>query len=228
VYPTVGAKTLKRFLIFLSVLILQSVGCWSRPAEKQKLALPSLFARPLITGASVSANHGTASPGRRLALRFGADQKIKTAAFSGKPGREIEPQLTDDLMSDRSVILALDFFFWDSTIRASQPSLDAIDNLMKKAASHEVPIVLGDIPELLPFRQPARKELNRHLRRACESYARCTLLELDGLHQQLQRDGFIEMEGKKRTLSDIVPDGLHLSEVAANYLADFIVETIQK
>src|SRR5687768_9532481 len=66
-----------------------------------------LFSKPLIAGASVSANYGTASPGRSAALRFTPEENISTVARGGTPGREIALRLDHSALKGRSLIIAI-------------------------------------------------------------------------------------------------------------------------
>jgi len=201
------------------------MGCWPKAAE-EKPSIAELFKKPLITGASVSAGYGTASPGRRLSLRHTTEKNINTVAAGGTSGIDLEARLGEDVLEDRTVILAMDFFFWDSTLASSDKSEAAIDNLIAKAEKLGIPIVLGDIPELLPGRQPSRKTLNAKIEKACARYERCVVLKLDELARRVRREGGLEIKGRYYPFHELVPDGLHLSAVAADYLADFIQQQL--
>lgn len=72
--------------------------------------------KPLITGASVSADWSTSSPGKTLALRYTEKSKIKTIAFGGRPGRDVIREIKPRDVEGRSIIMAVDFLFWDSTL----------------------------------------------------------------------------------------------------------------
>jgi hypothetical protein len=188
--------------------------------------MTKLFQRPLIVGASVSANYGTSSPGRRLSLRHTSADAIVTVAQGGAPGREIIPRITDKILEDRTVIIGMDLFFWDSTASQAAPSLKLMEQIIKKAYDADIPFVLGDIPELLVGQQPHRNALNKRIHELCRADRDCFVLKLDDLHQQVLRDGYLTIDGKRYTLRQLVPDGLHLSDVAADFLADKIKESI--
>lgn len=193
----------------------------AKPAQQKTPAdLAAVLKRPLITGASVSADVGTASPGKQLARRFTTEEQIKTIAFSGRPGVETIQSITPDILVDRTMIIAIDFFFWDSVQLGSRSSQEAIEKLVEMAEEKDLPIVLGEIPELLPGRQLSRQALNEKLRDTCESYPRCYLMPFIELHERVLRDGYLEINGKNRTMKELVPDGLHLADETGEYLAD--------
>lgn len=185
-----------------------------------------LLKKPLITGASVSADYGSPSPGKRLASRYTGADSIRTIAFPGRPGREIIKSLAPDKLRDRTSVLAVDFFFWDSTLADPAPSLEALRKMMSWVEKAKLPIVLGQIPELLPGRQPQRARLNEALRKACESYPSCYLMPFDRLHREIVRNGSLTIKGSRYSLKALVPDGLHLSDTAGNYLADVMEDLL--
>lgn len=189
--------------------------------------LVHLFARPLVLGASVSAGFGTTSPGRRAALRLSPSADVRTVAKNGASARETLARLQDRDLEGRTLIVGIDLLFWDSTQPAAEPTLKALDRLLERAQALKIPLVLADVPELLPGRQPSRLELNRHLRSVCTRQRDCHLLSLDALLQQILRDGALVHEGRRIPLPQLVPDGLHLSEVASEFLAGRILEVAQ-
>jgi hypothetical protein len=203
-------------------------GCWEKKMPSSTENLSDLFHKPLITGASVSADYGTPSPGRRLSLRYSSAGNIKTIAKPGTMGRVIEPLISDEALGDRTIIIAMDFFFWDSTQANDELSREALQKLLAKIKAAKVPLVIGNIPQLLSGRQPSRASLNQAIEKACNEYEQCFLLRLDELHQQILRDGYLTLDGRNYSLRELVPDGLHLAERASEYLADKILEAIRK
>lgn len=125
-----------------------------------------LLQKPLIVGASVSSGYGTEGPGNRLSRRFTKKENIVNIAIPGSTGRSHVPSLKPELVKDRSIIIAMDFLFWDSVYSNSNESLAALDHLIQQ--------------------------------------------------------GFLEIKGRKYTFKELVPDGLHLVEVAGEFLADRI------
>ena len=191
--------------------------------------LPSeLLEKPLITGASVSADWGTASPGKTLALRYTENSKIRTIAFGGHPGRDVIKRIQPQDFKDRSIIIAIDFFFWDSTLPDIRESLKALDSIISYSSDLGLPIILGEIPELLPGRQAQRMRLNQEINKKCTSYKKCFLMPFDQLHRQVLKDGYLEIKGQKYSLRELVPDGLHLSIPTTEYLADIMLAILNK
>ena len=179
------------------------------------------FSALLITGASVSADWAATSPGKRLGWKYGGRESVVTVARGGTPGRQTILALNPSVVQDRSAIIALDFFFWDSTLASSAPSLDALQALVKLARDARIPLLLGDIPELLPGRQPARVALNRAIREACQPARGAFVMGLEEIHREVVGGG-VMIHGRRHGLRDLVPDGLHLSEVAGDYLAEWV------
>lgn len=91
----------------------------------------------------------------------------------------------------------------------------------------KIPLILGEIPELLPGRQPGRAFLNNQIKKACQEYTQCHVMPFDKLHKQVMKDGYLTMYGKKQTIAQIVPDGLHLSPTAGEFLADEMLALIK-
>lgn len=125
-------------------------------------------------------------------------------------------------------MIGVDLFFWDSTLPSIEQSLASLKKLMEDIRHEELPIVLGEVPELLPGRQPHRQRLNEEITKVCSNYSRCYLMPFDRLHKQVLREGGIEMYGRWYTMRDIVPDGLHLVETAGDYLADVMLELFRE
>lgn len=215
--------------IFLGVV--QAMACNAHPPAQETRSAPhdaaQVFRSPLILGASVSADYGTTSPGRRASLRYTEPSRIITIAQGGTPGVEIVGRVQANDIRDRSVVIALDLFFWDSTLADPSPSLAAVQRLTQWTAAQGMPLLLGDIPLLLPGRQPQRARLNQAIRAQCLRTTGCVLVPLDALHQQVLRDGFLTIHGRRYALPELVPDGLHLSPPASEFLADMLVALLR-
>lgn len=216
------------FVLNRSPWLVAVVGLWSAVsfgvADAQ--AIRAVFEKPLIVGASVSADFKTESPGKRLSRRYTTDPKIRTVAEGGVPGVVLEPRITDDTVSDRTIVIGIDLLFWDSTRRSADPSLDALHRVMEKVARYHLPIVLGNVPSILGPLQFSRTALNDEIVKVCRAYDRCHLFDADGLFQRIQREGGLTIAGRKYTPRELQPDGLHLSPVAAEHLADLILQTL--
>jgi hypothetical protein len=82
-------------------------------------------------------------------------------------------------------------------------------------------LVLGEIPALLPRgRQPHREKLNKAIHAKCVASENCYVMAFDELHRQIRRDGYLVIKNRRFTLRELIPDGLHLSEVAGQELMD--------
>lgn len=191
-------------------------------ADKQNIKLNKILQRPLIVGASVSADHLSPSPGKVLALRYTDAKDIKVIARGGTLGREVVKYVSESTMKDRSAIIGLDLFFWDSFSSAPLESLQAVDKIVDFASQKNIPIVLGEVPALIPFRQNSLGVINKKIKEACQKYAQCKILPLNALLQKTLLDGYILQGGKKHTLDSLIPDGLHIARPASEYLADQI------
>jgi hypothetical protein len=215
-------------LVFGVVLIM---ACHAHlPTQNPQLAprdVAQVFKTPLILGASVSADYGTLSPGRRASLRYTEPSRIQVMAQGGTPGVEMVGRVRAHDLQDRSVVIALDLFFWDATLADPSRSLAAVQRLTQWTAARGIPLLLGDIPELLPGRQPQRVRLNQAIRAQCTRTLQCRCVPLDALHQQVLRDGFLAIHGQRYTLRELVPDGLHLSPPASEFLAETLVALLR-
>ncbi|HYX33399.1 MAG TPA: hypothetical protein VE954_09820 [Oligoflexus sp.] len=187
----------------------------------------SIMAKPLIIGTSISADLTTGSPGKRLALRYTKDRNIKIKAESGQSGFRTLSEIRERDYAGRSVVIGLDLFFWDSLLPNIRPSLKALSQLLKKTEELDLPLILGDIPELIPGFQPGREALNREIHRICAASSHCKLIPLDRMYQNISKDGQLCIKGKAYTLQELIPDGLHVSSVAGDYLADVLLGVLE-
>jgi hypothetical protein len=196
---------------------------WTSPSTVHPST--DIFKNVLIVGASVSADWNTSSPGKRLGRKFGGPNSPVTVARGGAPGKEMIHQMNGKLLKDRSAIIGIDFLFWDSVESSTQSSILALQKLIQLGQEHKIPVILGNIPELLPGRQISRKYLNQKISEACERLENCFLMNLDQLHQQVVKEG-LRIGNQVYSIEDLVPDGLHLSDVAAHYIAERIQNVI--
>jgi hypothetical protein len=188
--------------------------------------LSEILYRPLIIGASVSADYLSSSPGKQLAQQFTEAHHIRTVAHNGASGRETINRLTANDWKERSIVIGVDLFFWDSIQGSLQASLNAMEKLVRKVQDMKIPLVLGEIPELIPSLQPSRKALNDEIHRICQEHRDFFLVPLDRLVKQILNDGYIEYRNRKYNFWELVPDGLHIGEVAGSFLAETMKEII--
>jgi hypothetical protein len=217
-------QTSLKVWLFMSLLTLSTNSVAS--SKIAEADLKKIFNKPLIIGASVSADYLAESPGKRLAKRYTKSSEIVTKAIGGRAGRDLLPTLAAKTFDDRSVVVGIDLFFWDSTFRDPKPSLAALDRLMTDVKKRNLPIVLGEIPGLLPSRQPQRAALNAAIHKACASYENCYVMPFDDLLSRIMKDWSLEIKGRKYSLLELVPDGLHMGDVAGDYLADMMKDVL--
>ncbi|MBY0317083.1 MAG: hypothetical protein K2Q26_16305 [Bdellovibrionales bacterium] len=211
-------------LLFMAFI--GTVGCAvnSPPTEKSipKTGIAKIMEKPLITGASVSAGHLATSPGKILALRHTSASQIKTVAQGGRTSLDTVARLSDKDFEDRTVVIAVDAFFWDSFSPQSEKSLDVLKGFIERTAKLEIPLVLGEVPLLAPQRQRSAGAINAAIHNACERIKKCFVLPFDEIVKQILRDGFLDVDGKRYKLNQLLPDGLHVNGIASNHLADRI------
>ena len=118
--------------------------------------------KPLITGASVSADWLSDSPGKRLALRHTPKSNIKVIARGGNTSATTVATLKDSDLKDRTSVIAIDAFFWDSTLATSKASVETLRKLVERTEKLGIPLVLGEIPLLLPHWQQSACAECRH------------------------------------------------------------------
>lgn len=191
-------------------------------------SLADMMSKPLIIGASVSADRATNSPGKRLALRYTPATEIKTIAMGGMPSTKILAMMKEADLKDRSIVVGLDLFFWDSALPSSRPTIQGLQNLVERTGALSIPLVLGEVPELLPGMQPSRMAINKAIVEMSNNAANCSVMNFDLLLQQVLSDGYLLVKGRKYTLQELVPDGLHMGAVLSEELANRLASKLQE
>ena len=192
--------------------------------ESRNEKLKKIFHKPLIVGASVSADYHAISPGKKVALQYTQPENIKVIAQNGKPSFQMLPRLTEAVLKSRSSLVGVDLFFWDSFRAVPDESLQAMTSVFNKAKTNDLDLILGEIPEVVPFYQKSALVLNQKMRELCSGYAKCKILPLHGILREALSKGFIVHKNKKYTLSELLPDGLHISSAASDLLADEMIK----
>lgn len=219
---------------FLILLLLG--GCGQIPFS----TVPSLgvFDRPLIAGASVSADFGATSPGRYIAEMVGVKPLIIAHIGSSGSASELLPELTPEVLSNASVIIALDIMFWDSWRKDCARGIQAAHTLFDKAVEAQVPIILGTVPKIeVDFitlvvagveihQQRCVEELNTVIRALCTLKNHCLLIDLANFYVEIQSGMVIDND--HYTFKDLMPDGLHLSETLSKKIAEHIYFEVEK
>jgi lysophospholipase L1-like esterase len=103
-----------------------------------------------------------------------------------------------------------------------------LENLIQTAQKNKVPLLLGEIPVFMSQMQPSAKTLNEKIKSYCAAYENCYVLPLQNLLVKTLTDGFIVYQGKKITIENLLPDGLHIAMPASEFLADRIAEVLEK
>lgn len=186
-----------------------------------------LFAKPFIVGASISADWVAHSPGKRLAFRHSKNSDVRVLARGGQTGVTVLNLLKSQDLEDRSVIIGFDLFFWDS-VRGNLKSVnERLDRLAAEAERIGVPLIIGDVPELIPGFQPLAQAINEKLYALQSRSKVLRVIPLEKLYLQMMETGYVEIKGHRYTFFDLVPDGLHIGDVASDFLADLVYETIR-
>ena len=185
------------------------------------------FRRPLIIGASVSADFKALSPGNRLALRYTQPANITTFARFGRPAARVLPALPARMLEDRTIVVGLDLFFWDSLSPLPGRSVKLLQKLMAQVRERQIPIVLGEVPQLIAHLQPGRARLNAALRAECAAYEQCYLMPLNQIHEDLVHHALIGAGGVVFSVTDFLVDRLHLSDNGSEYLANVMLQLLE-
>jgi hypothetical protein len=191
-------------------------------------SLFEILKAPLILGASVSADHLTESPGKVLAKRFTSAAEIKVIARGGTSGKEVLKLVKDADFLDRTCVIGIDLFFWDATLKNAHASLLALHTLVNRVVSLGIPLILGDVPELMPHRQPHARKLSDEMKRLASLHPNVIVVPLEKMLEKIIEDEHLLYQNRKYTLFELVPDGLHIGKVAASFLADEIQKLLEK
>lgn len=208
--------------------VVLSFNSLAKVSALPRATVSEIMLRPLILGACVSADANTPSPGKRMALHHTQHDKINKIAFEGRLGREIIRCISQQDLEDRTVVIAIDLLFWDSTLPCVTETLYELYCLVEKCRRRHIRLVLGEVPELLWGRQPQRCRLNQELARIRTEFSGCYVIPLDQMYLQILRDGFLVIHGQKYSIHDLIPDGLHLSPIASAFLADNIFHQLHQ
>jgi hypothetical protein len=119
-------------------------------------------------------------------------------------------------------VIGVDLFFWDSFSSDTPATLKAVDKIVSLAASKNIPLVLGEVPLLMPSRQESLPAINDRIFEACKKYSQCYMLPLNTILLKVIADGYVVQGGQKHSLEALMPDGLHIAKPASEYLADQI------
>lgn len=215
-------------LSIMTGLALESQAFSEKHPEAKPPLLETIMQKPLILGASVSADWASKSPGKLLAMRYTDEREIKTIAFGGKSGSFVLKKVHDDHLKDRTVVIGLDLFFWDATLRTADETLKEMKRLLSLVKARNIPLILGEVPLLMPGMQPQAALINQEIRKACETYSKCSVLPFTSMLMKVLSEGSLEYKGKRYSLRELIPDGLHIGPIASQYIADHLHESLSK
>lgn len=201
------------------------VGGTSEVAAQSRKDIKSVLHKPLIMGASVSAGFSTKGPGTRAAERFTTKSNIKNIARDQMPAHRYK-NIGPNLLKNHTAVIAVDFLFWDTVGFGTNGSIEALDKLISTTRALDIPLVIGDVPQVIPF-QMSRDNINRELYARCHAQHRCYILPLVELHRRANQDGIV-INGKKYSFKELTTDGLHLNAVASQYVANMIVRILSR
>ena len=227
----VFTQSLAKFLMLFGLCLLPSISQAELPTFDSRFKasrdLNKIFHRPDIIGASVSAGFITESPGDRAASRYTSKENINHQVRWGAEGKEFT-FISPAWAKQYSIIIGVDFLFWDSTLSDPTESIRALKNLVSSAARAGVPLVLGDIPQLqlLFYRQTTRDLLNKQIHSACKVKNGCYVIPLDRLHQQAETEGIV-VGGQRYFYRDMTFEGLHLNDFGSEYVARLILRLLK-
>jgi hypothetical protein len=206
--------------IFVLICLFCTLGC-VKESKKIALELDKALERPLILGASISANHNEVeSPGRLMAKDYGFLPAVQQIAKPGARGKNLLKEVTDEALKDRSILIGLDLLFWDSTEWMCGESLVELKTFLSRTENLKIPIVLGKIPRLRTVpAQPCQKTLNEALEDLCKLEKLCFPIPLDEIYSRISREGGAKIGEVFHPENQLLPDGLHLSTKGSELLS---------
>ena len=190
------------------------------------------------------------SPAKILTKHYARGEVLAdfSAAYGNPVGfRQIEQILRSDLLSQATSIVGIDAFYWDAAWQYCGATEKRITSLIRKAREKKVLLILGTVPEENPesvtwnsfgsYREyiwtppdhACLTSINNTLLRDCKVQNGCFLVDVHGLIQRLNQTGSLALEnGKEYSLSELRPDGVHLSDYGSLVLVQEILRTLGK
>jgi len=213
------------FVCFIGFATMASSA--ARAESLERAPLQKVFARPLIVGASVSSGALTPGPGTRATeMVMGTDTSVNIARNGGLASdfTGISPAY----LAGYTLVIGLDFLFWDTTHDDISASRAALTNLIRAAHRARIPLVLGDIPALIGFqKESSRLAINREIRALCRPSRHCILLPIEKLHRAAATKGIV-IGGQLYHYSDLSSDGIHINRVASEYMAKLLIGAVAR
>lgn len=187
------------------------------------------LAHTLVVGASISYGYDSVSggiqpdPSTILASRYQQQSGVIKRTAPGKNSAEILNLIQSSDMPKASITIGLDLFFWDSILQWGDcdAAVSRVKTVYTEVHGRHIPWVLGRIPDL-GFRQNCVASLNQKIDQLCSQDANCRLIDFPKIVNQMKRDRGIKLYGTFYTPKEIQPDGVHLSRVASEWIADLL------
>ena len=187
-----------------------------------------LFARPLILGASISANFVRKGPADRALERLGGQPRPVRLAGNGMTARRLSRRLDREAVAKASVVIAIDYLFWDASVPNLAKSLAALRKLVSLTEEEGVPLFLATIPKVtFKLWQWNREAINEALRAEAKAHPHVILIDLDQMNREITRKGSFRIGRERFAPDQIAPDGIHLSSAASEYVALEILRRAQ-
>jgi len=201
-----------------------------------------LMKQMMITGASVSAGQDGYSFGDQLAVKYHSEKELIRNTHPGKSGAEVIslPNFREQAKK-ASLVLALDFFYWDQ-FHCDETKLSlTIDTLFQDTAKRGIPLAVGNIvPTQEPFSrmkydESCAKLINQKLKAACDLHPKkCLLVDNEEVAKAINRHFRSELQGLSATdrskyIQDhITRDGLHPRTDAYQVMTEYLDHLLQK
>jgi hypothetical protein len=216
--------TLAPYLIFLIV----STRAWASTPEQ-------ILQRALIVGASVSYGYDPVDQGVQpdpatiLITRFNEQDGIVKHAVPGANSSQTLPLMKQSEFDQSTIAIGIDLFFWDSLLSWDDcdAAVDRVAGLAVAVKAKNAPWILGRIPDL-GLQQNCMDALNQKIDEVCSQDANCRLIDFEKIIQDIHTQGGLTIYGHFYTPTEIQPDGVHLSAVASEWLADLLYKSINQ
>ena len=128
--------------------------------------------------------------------------------------------LGDSSFSDRSIVIGIDLFFWDSFESSCDFSIDRMASLISVLGRRQIPLVLGTIPFMYKYQyQPCRKSLMLAIQNQCTLAKGCMVFPVDDYYKAILGKDGLEHEGHIFHKEDLLVDDIHPSDKGSEVLA---------
>jgi len=207
-----------------------------------------LMDHPLIAGASVSAGLDGVSFGDQLATRYKTEKKIIHEAYANVSGATVfNYQSFPNHVKEASVVVALDFFYWDQTTCDLESINKTIDGLFQKTVKSGIPLVIGNLNpghdyfKRLKYETECATKINQKLKSLCDQDPKKCLLINTAEMETFITGYFVSAiasvkapnpdslgrEQEKYINVHITRDGVHPRTDAYTAIANYLEQTIQ-